>query len=370
MATPAGNGTINGNAATAVIPATQHENVLYTTDTLPGADTNIGNIIATTPIEEQRQRAIDFHAFLLTTENRQLSPMNVDNVPHTAVIGMPGSELVKIVYGAGIGVNAIGQNSPIDSKVLLLHGDGGPGIGTPHPLVIPLDTLTENKVGFMTDEQVTFTLTVKGPEFLHLLLAGNIILNTKQILQIAPIPTYLVYDRLNQDLNATLILECLMTIKMDSIDMYMHLRHMLLACLSSHNQNQNKQYIAQQFLLAPPVIPACQWAAAKFKALFPTLSPNNIQAANPGQNNGDLAAILAQLLPLQQQALQIQLDRTNRGGHNEEKKDDESITLGMSKQELASTLIMCGKDPHDHHSLLPQWFQDCAEKGMTESYHL
>ena len=369
MATPAGNGTGNGNAIAAVIPATQHENVLFTTNTLPGTDTNIGNIIATTPIEEQRQRAIDLYSFL-TSENRQLSQLNADNVPRTAVIGIPGSELVKIVYGTGFGVSAIGQTSPIDSKILLLHGDGGPDIGTPQPVVIPLESITENNVGVMTDEQFTFTLTVKGPEFLHPLLARNRILDTKPILQLAPIPTYLVYDGLNQDLNAALILERLMTVETDGIDMYMHLRHMLLACLSSHNQNQPKPYIAQQFLLAPPSIPARRWASEKFKTIFPTLNPNPVQAANPGQNNGDLAAILAQLLPLQQQALQIQLDRTNRGGHNEEKKDDESITLGMSNQELASTLIMCGKNPHDHHTLLPQWFQDCAEKGMTESFRL
>ena len=42
----------------------------------------------------------------------------------------------------------------------------------------------------------------------------------------------------------------------------------------------------------------------------------------------------------------------------------------MSNQELTSTMIMCGKEAHSHHSVLPQWFQDCAEKGMTDSYRL
>jgi len=69
--------------------------------------------------------------------------------------------------------------------------------------------------------------------------------------------------------------------------------------------------------------------------------------------------------------LQLQTARQRPTGRDgEEKKDDDSITLGMSQQELESTLIMCGKNPDSHHSLLPQWFQDCAEKGMTDSYRM
>jgi hypothetical protein len=360
MAT-AGPGTAGD--APAAIPATQedqddpHQNIIFTANNLPGPDTNIGRLIAATPVAQQRQTAIDFYTFLMGN-NRELSQLNADTVIRTAIIGMPGSELVKVVYGAGIGISAIGQHSPINSRLLLLHGDGGPDIGLPHPYVLPLETLTVNNVAVMTDEQFTTTLTTKGANFAYPLLPSNRVLETQPILQIAPIPTYLVYDGLNQDLNAADILERLMSVDTADNDTYTHLRHMLRACLSAHNQNQNKPYIAQQYLMAPPVIPARRWAAEKFKAIFPSLSPSQEPPGrNTGQNNnGDLAAILAQLLPLQQQALQIQLERNNRGHENEEKKDDESVTLGMSKQELSSTLIMCGKDPHDHHSLLPQWF--------------
>lgn len=367
MATGAGTGTGAGVAVTQ--EDAEYENVLFTTNTLPGTDTSIGNIIANTTIDEQRQRAIDFHTFL-HDEDRQLSQLNADTVLRTAVIGMPGSSLVKVVYGASIGVSAIGQNSPLDSKLLVLHGDGGPEIGNPHTFVLPIDTMEKEEVAVMTDTQFTFTLTVKGADFLHPLLSRNRITGTKPIMRIAPIPTYLVYDGLNQDLNAALILERLMSVDTDGIEMYEHLRYFLLACLAAHNTNQPKPYIAQQYLMAPPVNSARLWATAKFKALFPALTQNQNPAVNGGNNNVDLAAILAQLLPLQQQALQIQLQRTNRGDFHEEKKDDDAITLGMSKQELSSTLIMCGKDPNDHHTLLPQWFQDCAEKGMTESFKM
>ena len=299
--------------------------------------------------------------------------MNVDELPRTAVIGIPGSCLVKVVYGLGLGVSAIGQESPLDSKVLMLHGDGNQDIGVPQPLVLPLDTLDLKDVATMTEEQFTTTVTVKGAEFQHPLLASARVLGTQSILKLAPIPTNLVYDGLNKDLHAGLILERIMSIETEGIEMFTHLKHFLRACLSAHTMNQNKPFISQEHLVAPPVNQARVWARNKFKTLFPNLVPGH--AAPPAQipgPNPELAAILAQLVPLQQQAIQLQLDRTNRGRGNddEEKKDEDSIILGMSRQELQSTLIMCGKDPNDHHSLLPQWFQDCAEKGMTEAYRL
>ena len=49
MATGAGAGTGAGVAVTQ--EDAEYENVLFTTNTLPGADTNIGNIIANTTID-------------------------------------------------------------------------------------------------------------------------------------------------------------------------------------------------------------------------------------------------------------------------------------------------------------------------------
>ena len=359
-----------GTPAATVTQPEDYENVFFTNDALPASDTNIGNIIITTTADEHRQRAIDFYSFL-TNAQRQLAQMNVDELPRTAVIGIPGSCLVKVVYGLGLGVSAIGQESPLDSKVLMLHGDGNQDIGVPQPLVLPLDTLDLKDVATMTEEQFTTTVTVKGAEFQHPLLASARVLGTQSILKLAPIPTNLVYDGLNKDLHAGLILERIMSIETEGIEMFTHLKHFLRACLSTHTMNQNKPFISQEHLVAPPVNQARVWARNKFKTLFPNLVPGH--AAPPAQipgPNPELAAILAQLVLLQQQAIQLQLDRTNRGRGNddEEKKDEDSIILGMSRQELQSTLIMCGKDPNDHHSLLPQWFQDCAEKGMTEAY--
>ena len=77
-----------------------------------------------------------------------------------------------------------------------------------------------------------------------------------------------------------------------------------------------------------------------------------------------IAALLAPILP---QALD---DRCR--DIPEEKKDDDLNTslMGMSKRELESTLQMCGLSPNADPTLLPEWFQQCSEKGMTETYKL
>ena len=82
------------------------KNILFTTNTLPGPDTNIKHLIANTPINMQRQITIDFLIFL-TSKDRQLSHTSADEVTRACFIGIPGSSLVKIVYGAGLGVSGI-----------------------------------------------------------------------------------------------------------------------------------------------------------------------------------------------------------------------------------------------------------------------
>jgi hypothetical protein len=350
----------------------EYENIFFTTDELPTATTNIGRVIAATEMAEQHQQAVDFYNFL-KDENRLLTQLNADTAPRTAIICIPGLSHVKTVYGASIGASGIGKNAPTDGKLLVLHGDGGADIGTPHPFVLPIDTLSQREVGVMTDDQFRTAVTAAGADFQHPLLARHKVNNTETIFQIAPVPGFLVYDGFSSDLHAALLIERLDAIDTDGIEMYAHLKHLLLACLTPHNVNQNKPYIAQQYLLQMPVNQARIWATEKFGRLFPTLAQQNPAQLQPRQatgGNDNVAEIMAQLLPLQQQVLDLQHRQRRQRLIDEEKKEEETVTLGMSKQELTSTLIMCGKDPQSHHSVLPQWFLDCAEKGMTDSYRL
>jgi hypothetical protein len=133
-----------------------------------------------------------------------------------------------------------------------------------------------------------------------------------------------------------------------------------LLFLASHNQGDPSPRLTQEMLLAPALAAACNWSIFTFANTFPTLQVP--PAAQPGGNNNaniDVDVPLAQLLP---QAL------NNNCRETQEEKKDEELTIplmGMSKRELESTLQICGLSPTAGPTLLPVWFQQCAEKGMT-----
>ena len=364
------NGAIPEEAADPEDPA-DYERVIFTENELPGPASAVATQLSTTPIEIQRQQAIEFHTFL-TSENRNLLELNSDTTARTAIIGIPGTNNVKVVYGASIGASGIGQTADTDNQVLLLQGDGGGDLGTPRPLTLPLTVLNSTDVATMTEEQFKTSLTTKGPIFTYPLVARANITTSNNLMQLAPIPPFLLYDGINRDLNAANIYERLLTINTTDTPMYDHLKNFLLACLSSHHLPNNKPYLPLETLLAPPSASALRWAGTKFPTIFPTIVTPPVQAPHqPGFDQAGLAALLAQILPLQQQALQLQFNNgRDRNNHEEEKKEDDATTYGMSQQEMAATLIMCGQAPNSHPALLPQWIRDCSEKGMTESFKL
>jgi hypothetical protein len=347
-----------------------YKRVIFTDNKLPGPASAVATQISNTPIDEQRQQAIDFYTFLVG-EDRNLLELNSDTTARTAIISIPGTNNVKVVYGASIGASGIGRTENTDDQLLLLQGDGGGDLGTPRPLTLPKTVLNRAEIASMTEAQFTAALTTQGNNFTYPLVARLHINTTQNLMKLAPIPPFLVYDGINQDLNAANILERLMTINTDDIPMYDHLKNFLRACVSSHHLPNNKPYLPLEALLAPPSASALRWAGVKFGAIFPTLVTQRVapEPPNQGLDQAGLAALLAQLIPLQQQALQRQHNGNNRN-EQEEKKDDDAATYGMSQQELAATLTMCGQAPNAHPSLLPQWIKDCAEKGMTESFKL
>ena len=54
----------------------------------------------------------------------------------TALLPVPGTHQVKVVYKMGIITARIGQTSPIANKILTLYGEGGPNIVPSKTLVL------------------------------------------------------------------------------------------------------------------------------------------------------------------------------------------------------------------------------------------
>ena len=102
---------------------------------LPAPKGDIARCIHNTTTKDmQRQKANDGYAFLCDP-NADLGMLNNDTDKYTALVAVPGTHKVKLVYGLGIGTARIGHTSPVANKLLTLYGEGGPLIGAPATLM-------------------------------------------------------------------------------------------------------------------------------------------------------------------------------------------------------------------------------------------
>jgi hypothetical protein len=336
---------------------------------LPGPDGSVAEQLQSVDIAVHRQRAIELYDFL-TLDNKVLLELNVNPAPLTCIAGLPNSNKVRVLHSIGVGSSGIGAVSPIDGKLLFLHGDGNPDIGPPTPVTLPTDVLDIVDTLCMTAEQFDTNLTAGGAAYAWPLtprIRAHEANNRVPIMRIAPIPAFLILDGFNgKDLDAAELIE-----RIDSLDnndgaMYIHLRNFLLACLTGHNQADACPRLLQDVIYAPPSNVARVWAQDKFKRSYPALQPAQVNQNPPQVAQPNIAALLAQIMALQQH----QNNPNNDGGAaGEEKKEDEPADiLNMSQQEIDSTIAMCGLPPGANVGLLPEWFRLCAAKGTSESY--
>jgi hypothetical protein len=130
--------------------------------TLPGPAGSVATQLHDTHIAVHRQRAVNLFQFLLS-DNKSLLTLNITPEANTCIVGLPNSSKVRVLHCIGIGASGLGEMSPTDDQILLMHGDGNNDIGAPAPLVLPPDILEQRDTLCMTDEMFQLNLTV--PEF-------------------------------------------------------------------------------------------------------------------------------------------------------------------------------------------------------------
>jgi hypothetical protein len=337
-----------------------HINVLFTSGTLPAAIGNVPSILNDISVEDQRLQCTQFYNFL-QEDSPDLLKLNEDIIPRTALISIPRSSKVMLVYGIGRGASPIGTTSNIDGQYLLLTGDAGRELGAPQPIVIPTNLHESDETAAMTHAQFSTTITTKGAQYTYPLLQRVAVTNQVNIMRIAPIPAYLVYDGFTSNLDAAEIYERVLGLENQDSPTYIHLKSFLLSCLNAHNAPDRKPWVPHEVLCQPPSAAAKRWANKKFGEIFPALTA----APPPIVPNGlspELAALIATALanntPRQPPPV-VQV---------EEKKGDDN-NMGMSDNELEDVLAMCGKPRDADPILLPYWLQECAKKG-SETYKL
>ena len=336
--------------------------------TLPGPEGSIATQMSGTDIAVLRKNAMDLYEFFINPD-RQLLELNMEpSLPTTCIIGLPMSSKVRVLHCPGVGASGIGANSSIDGRLLFLQGDGNNDIGAPSPLTLPPTVLDTNTTICMTREQFDSTLATQGATYswpLTTRIRAHAESNTVDIMQIAPVPAFLVLDGLVGDIDAVELMERIDALADATQAMYTHLKSFLLACLTSHNQGDKCPRMDTETLVRPTPPQARRWAREKFAKTFPALQPPPVTQQAPAQGNGghDIAALLAQVMAMQQ----MQQPRPVA----EEKKEtdnDDTNPMGMSQDELNTTFQMCGLPAGSNVALLPEWIRLCAAKGTSDSY--
>ena len=163
-----GAGTGGGNnersppAGTAALVAGAHVPILHLTTSLPAPTGDVSKSLQLVPVGDQRKQAEEFFDFLVTP-NPTLSRLNEGTKCYVALVSVPKTSLVKIVYVMGVGSSPIGSMaSPVDGKLQLLQGEGNLQLGPPQPLFLPSTMVDKQNIATMTEEQFSTTLTTKG----------------------------------------------------------------------------------------------------------------------------------------------------------------------------------------------------------------
>jgi hypothetical protein len=184
----------------------QHKNIFAVEDELPAPTANVAKQIQSLSPASQREATTNLFNFLKEPSSSLLT-LNSDDTPYTFLLHIPGTSKVKLCYGLGVGMSALGKTSPLDGKFLTLTEDGGPSLGFPSPFVFSNAMRQVEKMPVMTDNQFLTTLSSKGPLYQVPLVLNAQVKTEAEIMKMAPIPTYLVYDGFESDLEIGLVYE-------------------------------------------------------------------------------------------------------------------------------------------------------------------
>ena len=90
-------------------------------------------------------------------------------------------------------------------------------------MCLPYTVVEPKTVSVMTVAQLSTSITPRGARYSYPLLALNAVNTSGEIMQIAPIPPYFVYDGFEKDLDVALVLERVMSVNPSANNMFTHL---------------------------------------------------------------------------------------------------------------------------------------------------
>lgn len=340
---------------------------LFTADTPPAPQGTLASELHKTTTLLQKQIAEEFYT-LLTDQTRSLLELNMGQVHTVALAIVPKSSSVRVLYGFNCGTAPLRQASSVKNKLLALYGEGGRIIGAPDAMVLE-QTMRDLQNCLIPSDQVTQQeLTRTNGTFGKFLCKPSTVSTKEDIMSIAPIPAFLVYDGLLQDLSAAEVYERVLQCTYTS-PMMTHLQTFLRAALVGDlRQADKKPFLPHNLWDITLPLEARIWKKERSDALFPDVFKAPLPPIPGGppptgaQSDQVTAKQLLEILRMQM----TQAPTSNSSFQEEKKEDGVPATTKVSALESEIMKILCGEDPLSDNSVLPQWCRDMFNPNQDD----
>lgn len=226
----------------------------FHTGQLPAARGAVATAMAAQgPPATQRANADALYQFLLDPQN-DLRDLNGDDTLFTALIAIPASCKVKVIYGMGFGTAGIGQASPIQGKLLALYSEGGGILGPAQAIVLDRTLRDTVRIKNLTDAEIEAVFQSGNHAVDAMVQQASNVQNEEMLMKIAPIPAYMVWDGLDQDLDAAMVYERLMDCQHPSPGRTHALAFLRSCLIGQWRDNDKKLFLPANrfFTMLPP----------------------------------------------------------------------------------------------------------------------
>lgn len=409
-------------------PPPQYAPIFPSAVTLPTPTGDISTILASKSNQDQIAQSETILA-LFQSQSPDFRTLNVPTTDNTALLLLPGTSTVKLVYNVSFGTPDPNNTTPLTNKILALTNEGNTVIGHPDPIVLDSPIVDTARSCVCPSEQQTKTEVQKFqvatvPQFLF---APRNIHTQETIFACAPCPFFLVPDGMHRDIPAVEVLERSWMHLPQTSPMTKHLQHFLQAASTGplRLQDEKPHATSTEWNRRVPV-EARIWARQQCHALFPTIfqttppqgqqpqivtpptpaviptltttvpppstaapntttaapAPPTTAAATTTQPNlpalPNLNALPPGLPPLPQAQLSeafvlrmmefMQGKVTQPAQVTEAKTADKGgISNKISNREEHLMKVLCGQNPNSANFVLPLWFHKLCQENLSKT---
>jgi hypothetical protein len=332
---------------------------------MPSPSSNIGHIANQRHNDDQAQDAQDLYNYM-NTKDPDLSRLNTQSKITPMLLSVPGTRTMRIVYGIGSGLGTNGlAPSIVDDEILILQGDKD-NDNAPSVMTLPPQALAKHEMKMPSKTQIETALQQSNLRKKQHWFTQAAITTTAQSNLIVPIPTFLVSDHFNTDIDTAVLIERLhFTIGIKSLQV---LKSALALCYGSLVKPTTKltsEFPTSMFINCPHE-DTIKWKKLRTNQLFQSMStplpPTPSKTTTPTDTTNILSPEIIKAIA----EVANKATGSTSAVVTPDKADKADEYNGYSKSAFEKLLIMCGLTMSTKDEL-PQLWTQLQEKNLTTS---